>query len=118
MVCKNEVAILEKKELLKAWEEDDPSSILQKARRENKATPLSEYLSDLEAILKSTFKRSCENGLYYAMLSICNCGSWTVPITSHHGLLLEPIATQILLLKTLFVSVERQVKTALRPPPF
>ena len=60
MVCKNEEAILEKKELLKAWVEDDPSSILQKARRENTAIPLSEYLSDLEAILKSTFKRSCK----------------------------------------------------------
>jgi hypothetical protein len=41
------------------WIKVDPSLILQKARLQNTATPMSEYLRDLEGIIRSTFKRSC-----------------------------------------------------------
>ena len=59
MVCKDEQAIREKKSMLLSWIEKDPAYILQKARLQNTATPMSEYLSDLDGILCSTFKRSC-----------------------------------------------------------
>ena len=48
MVCKDEDAIKEKKKQLTSWIEDDPATILQKARLENTATPMSEYVSDLD----------------------------------------------------------------------
>ena len=59
MVCKDEQAILEKKSLLISWVKANPASILQKARLENAAKSMSEYLSDLDGILRSTFRRSC-----------------------------------------------------------
>ena len=59
MVCKDEKAILEKQRMLVAWIKDDPSAILTKARLENTATPLAEYLRDLEGLLRSSFTRSC-----------------------------------------------------------
>jgi hypothetical protein len=58
MVCKDEQTIAEKKPLLLAWVEEDPASILLKARRENTALPLSEYVMDMHNIISSTFKCS------------------------------------------------------------
>jgi hypothetical protein len=59
MVCKNEQAIQEKKKQLLLWLTDDPSSILKKAKKFNTATPVSEYLADLDTLLASKFKRGC-----------------------------------------------------------
>ena len=59
MVCKDERAIRGKKSMLAAWIKDDPSTVLLKARLENTATPISEYLGDLDILIRSTFKRSC-----------------------------------------------------------
>ena len=58
MVCKDQRAILEKKAILLSWVEDDPASILLKARQENTALPLSEYVMDMHNTIASTFKRS------------------------------------------------------------
>jgi hypothetical protein len=60
MVCKNEQAIREKKHLLAGWLRDDPSTILKQAKKMNTATPLPEYLEDLNCLIKSKFgQRGC-----------------------------------------------------------
>lgn len=59
MVCKNEQAISEKKQLLLSWINGDPSTVLKQAKRLNTATPFADYLQDLNHIIKSKFQRGC-----------------------------------------------------------
>ena len=59
MVCKNEQAVYEKKNLLVGWVTGDPTNILKNAKRLNTSTPYSEYIADISGMIKSKFVRGC-----------------------------------------------------------
>jgi hypothetical protein len=59
MFLKNGQTIREKKTVILSWIQDSPSDILKLAKKANTATPLPEYVADLQPLLLSKFRRSC-----------------------------------------------------------
>ena len=74
MVCKNEQAILEKKNLLLSWLQDDPTKILKLLKKMNTATPESEYIEDLTNVIASKFKRGCKPENLTLEKTVLSCG--------------------------------------------